>query len=183
MIKPERFLLYSSLTVFEKLTLVFPQVISSQTNSYKNLPQSFLFKLSLLIKKKGSATPHFSGSLSLSFFFLKLFLPPQHSLQLKNIYLPLPKKSLLLLNHRHALSVLQPTCSPTHGLAKTSPPAPLFQPSSYEALCPSYHSCRSEMSLSQPPPWQGGSPCHTSMLHGSCPPLQTKCSPTPPGWP
>ena len=65
------------------------------------------------------------------------------------------------------------TTSPAHGSTKTSPPAPLLQPSSYEALFSSHHSPRSELSLSQPPSWQGGGPYHMSMYGAS-----QKLSPT-----
>ena len=44
---------------------------------------------------------------------------------------------------RPTLFMQASTGSLAHGSAKTSPPAPLLQPSSYEALCPSHNSPRS----------------------------------------
>lgn len=43
MIKPGRFLPCSSLIVLEKLTLVFPQVLFSQTKQLLKIPQNVLF--------------------------------------------------------------------------------------------------------------------------------------------
>ena len=183
MIKPERFLLYSSLTVFEKLTLVFPQVISSQTNSYKNLPQSFLFKLSLLKKKKRLCNSAFFW-FPLTFLFFSQTFSSSPKLSATQKYLS-PATQEKSSPSKSQTCSLRPTtnlllCSRfSQDVTTGFPVSTIILWSSMSQL--SFLSFGDvPLSTTTMARWWSR-PCME--LYGSCPPLQTKCSPTPPGWP
>ena len=110
--------------------------------------------------------------------------------------IPGPKRQALPLLNSDFLFLLSPSASsasplpfPFRSSLRYHPPVhPLFLPSpiSYHLLHCSTAPCSGKMSSPQPPPWRLGGVFYTRLsmqLHGSCPPLQMKKTPSPPALP